>query len=559
MSAAAAAIRRKTLRRELLRRSPRLLLAALLLAAGAGAGLVVPIVLGRLVDAVVSGTAEDLAGLIGLMVAGAVAAAVLDSLGLLVAARVLDRLLAALRGRFVARALAMPRRLADPIGTGDLVSRASDDVAEVGEAIGGVLPAMASAGATIVVTLVGFAGLHPAFLLILPVMLPVHLLALRAYLRVAPSVYRSEREAMGARAAAVLGSLRAVPTVRGLGLEGTRRAVVGDRSWRAARASLRARIVQNRLGWWVNTAECLGIVALLVIGFLLVQSGAASVGEVTTALLFYVALFGPIGLVLFVIDDLQSALASLQRLLGIALRDDEPAPAAPPAHGEVRLRGATVAYGARVALDRVDLVIAPGARVAIVGASGAGKSTLGALVAGALRADAGTVEIGAAPVIAVTQERHVFDGTVDDNLRLAAPEASDAAIADALERIGADWVDALPDGRATVVGSEGAALTAAQQQHLALARVLLADPPVLVLDEPTAEAGSRSAAALDRAAATAAAGRTAIVIAHRLDQAASADRVLVMEAGRIVEDGAHDELVRRGGRYAELWAAWAQR
>jgi ATP-binding cassette subfamily C protein len=152
----------------------------------------------------------------------------------------------------------------------------------------------------------------------------------------------------------------------------------------------------------------------------------------------------------------------------------------------------------------------------------------------------------------------VFAGALADDLRLAAPDAADAELESALALVGAlDWARALPDGLATGVGSGGVPLTPTQAQQLALARLALADPPVAVLDEATAEAGSAGARVLERAAERVLDGRTALVVAHRLTQAARADRIAVMEAGRVVEVGTHDALVAAGGTYAALWRAWS--
>jgi ATP-binding cassette, subfamily C, bacterial len=199
-----------------------------------------------------------------------------------------------------------------------------------------------------------------------------------------------------------------------------------------------------------------------------------------------------------------------------------------------------------------------------VGASGAGKTTLAKLIAGVHRPGTGAVHVGGvAPaagtdVVLVTQEVHVFAGTLAEDLRLAAPEATGAELRAALDRVGAlAWASRLPNGLDTEVGDGGHALTIAEAQQLAFARLVLADPPVVILDEATAEAGSAGARVLEAAAEAALEGRTALVVAHRLTQAAAADRVIVLSEGRVAESGTHAELVAAGGRYAALWSAWS--
>jgi ATP-binding cassette subfamily C protein len=208
-------------------------------------------------------------------------------------------------------------------------------------------------------------------------------------------------------------------------------------------------------------------------------------------------------------------------------------------------------------LHDVDLVLRPKERVALVGASGAGKTTLAKLIAGIHPPASGRIEVGGR-VALITQEVHIFAGPLDADLRLARPDATDEELREALERVGAlGWAEALPEGLGTVVGDGGHRLTPDRAQQLALARLVLADPPIAVLDEATAEAGSSGARALEQAAERALEGRTALVVAHRLSQAAAADRIVVMEDGRIAESGTHDELRAAGGAYAALWQAWS--
>jgi ATP-binding cassette subfamily C protein len=283
------------------------------------------------------------------------------------------------------------------------------------------------------------------------------------------------------------------------------------------------------------------------------------------AMLLFLRLFNPINRLLFVIDDMQSALASLARIAGVveagrgvggAGGGDGSADACSADEGaRLSLHGVGHAYTAgHPVLTGVDLMVAPGETVAVVGATGAGKSTLAALAAGAHDATSGTVE-APADVVLVTQEVHVFDASLRDNLTLARPDADDAALRGALAVVGAEpLLDRLADGLDTRL--DGSALTPAEAQQLALARVLLADPGVVILDEATAEAGSSDAGRLERAAQAAIEGRTALFVAHRLSQAATADRVVVMERGRIVEEGTQPELLAAGGRYASLWSAW---
>ncbi|GGM21582.1 ABC transporter ATP-binding protein [Dactylosporangium sucinum] len=539
---------------------------------GAAASVVPVNALGVLVDRVRAGApAGTLAGIGAVIGVAALVAGATTGLAAYLVARAGGRILAELREATVERALRLPTATLDRAGRGELLSRVGPDVAAVGRVVSEILPTMISSVLLAILSLAAMTGIDWRLGLAGAVALPLYAIGLRWYLPRSAPVYRAEREAIADRSRLLVESMLGRPTVHAYRLEERHLRGIDGASARARDLAVGVFRLFTRLVGRVNRAEFVGVAAIVVVGWFLVRAGHVTVGQTAAAAVLFHRLFNPIGGLLFSFAEIQAAGAALSRLVGVVTiprEDGEPATAVPEGPDLV-LDGVRFGYDGGDVLHGVTVRVEPGTRVALVGSSGAGKTTLAALAAGLLRPREGTVSVGGvvrdldglrACTAIVTQETHVFAGPLVEDLRLARPDATEAEVEAALERIGAlGWVRALPEGLATVVGEGGHALTAAQAQQLALARVVLADPPVAILDEATAEAGSLGARDLERSAFAATEGRTTLVVAHRLTQAAAADRIVVLDGGKVVEEGDHAELVAAGGAYARLWQAWEAR
>lgn len=556
-----------------IRRLPGLsVVGAVVITGASAAGLVAPWALGVLVDDVAGGAeGSAVVRVVALIGGAAVVSGLLTAVGVTLVARVGETVLARIRETVIDRVLHLPAPVLDKVRTGDLLSRVGDDVASVAAALTQVGPALLAASLTILLTAAGVFALDWRLGLAGLLSLPMYLWALRWYLPRSAPYYRQERVAMGERSEAIIASLRGSATVRAYRLEDEQLGKIQNTSAVARDLSLKVFRLFSFFSSRINHAEFVGLTSILVTGFFLVRGDAVSVGAVTAAALYFHRLFNPIGMLLMEFDQIQTASAGLSRLAGVLEIPpvEEPPAGRAPADASLELVDVGHAYDGPRVLDGVSLRLEPGERVALVGASGAGKTTLAAIAAGVLMPTTGLVRLGGvdirslgesrtrAHVALLSQEVHVFSGPLVDDVRLARADATDAEVEAALERVGAlGWVRALPDGIDSVVGENGHQLTGAQAQQLALARLVLADPPIAVLDEATAEAGSAGARELERASAAATEGRTTLVVAHRLTQAEQADRIVVLEHGRVAESGTHDALLAAGGRYAHLWHSW---
>ncbi|MEU8402067.1 ABC transporter ATP-binding protein [Nonomuraea sp. NPDC048892] len=579
------------------------------------AGLGAPWLLGRIVDEVKAGAAVSTVDRLALAILGcAVVQLLLARYASYVGHRFGERTLARIREQFTERALAMPASVVERAGTGDLTTRGTTDVAAVGTTLRDAGPDVAIASVQALFILAAVFVLDPLLGACGVIGLSGIWFASRWYLRRALGAYLEEGAASSALAEELAATTTGARTVQALRLEHRRLMACRRTVEESRRARTRTLFLRSVLFPVVDVSYAIPVAAVLLVGGALTMRdpSAMTLGTVVASALYLRQLSEPLNTVLQRLEELQSSGAAFARVEGLAAPPGT-TPAGPASkgptsensaskdpvsegqasegqasEGQGRISGDAAAGGSSVPVDdrlevsrasyaydggpdvlhEVELSVRPGERLAIVGPSGAGKTTLGRLLAGMDAPRTGSVTVGGVPVadlapgllrervILVTQEHHVFLGTVRDNLQIAAPEATDADLRAALAAVGADWFDELPDGLDTDLRHRPHRPDGARAQQLALARVVLADPHTLILDEATALLDPRTARHTERALAAVLEGRTVIAIAHRLQTAHDADRVAVMRDGRLTELGTHEELVAAGGAYASLWRSW---
>lgn len=529
-----------------------------------------PRLLGSLVSSAESMPTDGVRGLL-LLIVGVVG---LQAIFTYLAARweviVGQRMTAKLREKAVRDALSLPLGRIERASSGDLTTRLTQDANVVGDTLRNDVPQVLLAAITSITILVGMVLNSP--LLTVPTLLglPLIVWASRRFLRRAPAAYLYAGSVDSRLNASVLETVGCVRLVRTLRLEDARLDDLAARFGLVSEAQRYTLGLRLRLFFALEVAYNWPLVPTLLLGVYARSQGWIDIGTLTTALLYSLSWPAPVNRLVQTLGGVLTGLVSAARVTGLGLRDREVEAqnSVLPQGTELRCDEVAFSYdGEHEVLDQLDLTIRAGESVAIVGASGSGKSTLARLLSGIAAPGRGSVTLGGAEVSTiplpelrakvalVTQEHHVFTGSLRDNIRLSRQQLTDLDIVEALQAVGAGpWLAGLQEGLDTQLGVDGLPLSPARAQQIAIARILAADPPVMILDEATSLLDPTTALAVERSVAGD--RRTVLAIVHRLDIAETADRVVVMDGGRIVESGPPDRLRDSDGVYAQLWRTW---
>ncbi|HEY8793179.1 MAG TPA: ABC transporter ATP-binding protein [Gaiellaceae bacterium] len=493
---------------------------------------------------------------------------------ILFAARAGERFLDSLRVAAFDKLQALPLGFFERERAGVLVSRLTSDVQSLNELVRDALVEIFGSGLQILLTIVALVFLSPKLALISLVALPILIASSWSFHHGAGRAYHAIRDRVAETFTVLQEGLAGVRVVQAFRREGKTLDRYRPRSQAQITAWRRASFVNIRLFAFLPLAQAAALIVVLLAAASMYRRGEISIGTITAFVLYLIQLFDPIGRFTEWLGEFRQGLAALAKIVGLL---EVPTPIAEragavelPREGVLALHDVTFGYqDGRPVVRDLTLELRPGEHVALVGATGAGKSTVAKLLTRQYDPQEGRIELGGIDlrdatleslhrrIVLLPQEGHLFSGTIAENVRLAHPEATDDEVRSAMRRIGAlDRFDSLPDGLETDVQTRGVRLSAGERQLVGIARVALADPAVIVLDEATSSLDPATEAAVERALAAVAEGRTVVTIAHRLSTAERADRVAVMENGRLVEVASHDELVEQGDRYARLWASW---
>jgi ATP-binding cassette subfamily B protein len=488
-------------------------------------------------------------------------------------ARIGETFLRDLRERVFAHLMGLGLGYFETEQTGRLVARMTSDVDALQELVQIGLTAIVQNGLLFVGALIVIFVMSWQLALVMTFVVPPIYFATRWFQRESSRAYLEVRERIGNNMANLQEGLAGVRVVQAFGREGAFVDHFQDTNEAQYDANMVAVRISIRYFPFVDLCGVAAMATIIGLGGVFVDHGIATVGTVAAFVLYINNLFEPVQQISQFYNTVQSSGAALIKLFELldtpSTISERPDAVELPAEGAIDVDQVSFAYGRHDVLRDVTLTVGRGERLALVGPTGAGKSTLAKLIARFYDPRVGSVSFGGVDlrdatlaslrrrIIVVPQEGFLFAGTIRDNIRVGRLGAGDADVEAAVDALGLRGrFDALPGGLDTEVRERGSRLSAGERQLVSLARAALADPAVLVLDEATSNLDPGTEHAVERALERLTDGRTVVVVAHRLSTAARADRVGVVDDGRLVELGTHDELVRREGRYASLYASW---